>query len=151
VLPRLPARADLRVLDVGTGAGIPGLPLAIARPDWRVTLLDANHKKIAFVTQAAIELGLTNADAQAARVEDFASGSGYDVVISRAFADLATFVGGSARHVAPQGLLAAMKGVYPTAELSEVPPGWRVVATPALAVPGLDAARHLIVLQGTSS
>jgi 16S rRNA (guanine527-N7)-methyltransferase len=147
VLPHLPPRTGLRVLDVGSGAGIPGLPLAIARPDWQVTLLDANHKKVAFVTQAAIELRLQNVAVHAARVESFAPDAPYDVVISRAFADIATFAGTSAQHVARNGWLVAMKGVHPDAELAEVPAGLRVIATHALRVPGLDAARHLIVMQ----
>jgi len=147
VLPRLPERAGLRLLDVGSGGGIPGLPLAIARPDWQVTLVDANHKKVAFLTQAAIELGLANVDAHATRIEAFAPAAPYDVVISRAFADIATFAGTSAQHLSATGWLVAMKGVHPDAELAEVPAGLRVIATHALHVPGLDAARHLIVMQ----
>jgi 16S rRNA (guanine527-N7)-methyltransferase len=147
VLPHLPQRAGLRVLDVGSGGGIPGMPLAIARPDWHVTMVDANHKKVAFITQVAIELGLRNVDAHATRVEALVPQAQYDVVISRAFADIATFAGTSARHLAPQGWLVAMKGVHPDAELAEVPDDLRVIATHALRVPGLDAARHLVVMQ----
>ena len=147
VLGHLPQRAGLRVLDVGAGGGIPGVPLAIARPDWDVTLVDANHKKVAFITQAAIELGLANVHAQAVRVEALAPDAPFDVVISRAFADLATFAGLAARHVAPQGSLVAMKGVRPDAELAEVPADLHVVAMHALHVPGLDAERHLVVMQ----
>ena len=147
VLPHLPQRAGVRVLDVGSGGGIPGMPLAIARPDWHVTMVDANHKKVAFITQAAIELGLRNVDAHATRVEALVPQAPYDVVISRAFADIATFAGTSARHLAPQGWLVAMKGVHPDAELAEVPDDLRVIATHALRVPGLDAARHLVVMQ----
>jgi 16S rRNA (guanine527-N7)-methyltransferase len=147
VLPHLPQRAGVRVLDVGSGGGIPGMPLAIARPDWHVTMVDANHKKVAFITQAAIELGLRNVDAHATRVEALVPQAPYDVVISRAFADIATFAGTSARHLAPQGWLVAMKGVYPDAELAEVPDDLRVIATHALRVPGLDAERHLVVMQ----
>jgi 16S rRNA (guanine527-N7)-methyltransferase len=150
VLPHLPGHAGLRVLDVGSGGGIPGLPLAIARPEWHVTLVDANHKKVAFVTQAAIELGLRNVDAHAVRVESFAPSAAYDIVISRAFADLATFAATSARHLAPQGLLVAMKGVHPTAEIGELPPDIAVTSTHELAVPGLDAARHLVVMRRNS-
>jgi 16S rRNA (guanine527-N7)-methyltransferase len=147
VLPHLPQRAGVRVLDVGSGGGIPGIPLAIARPDWDVTLLDANHKKVAFVTQAAIELRLPNAHALATRVEEHRPQALYDVVISRAFADLAMFAATSARHLAPHGLLIAMKGVHPDEELAELPPELRVIAKPALTVPGLDATRHLIVME----
>lgn len=147
VLPHLPATPGLRVLDVGSGGGIPGIPLAIARPDWLVTLVDANHKKMAFGTQAAIELKLRNVTAHAARVETFAPAAPFDLVISRAFADLATFVATSARHVAPGGMLVAMKGVHPDEELAELPADVEVLATPALTVPGLDAARHLIFMR----
>ena len=147
VLPHLPARAGLRVLDVGSGGGVPGLPLAIARPDWRVVLVDTSHKKVAFLTQAALELGLANVEPHATRVEDLVSAAPFDVVISRAFSDLATFATASARHLAPHGILVAMKGVHPDEELAELPAQFVVVAKPALAVPGLDAARHLIVMR----
>jgi len=150
VLPHLPSRAGLRVLDVGAGGGVPGIPLAIARPDWRVALVDTSHKKVAFLTQAAIELGLPNVEAHATRVEDFTPAAPFDVVISRAFSDLATFATASARHLAPHGILVAMKGVHPDEELAELPPAFVVTAKPALTVPGLDAARHLIVMQRTS-
>ncbi len=147
VLPHLPPQARLRVLDVGSGGGIPGIPLAIARPDWRLTLVDANHKKVAFLTQAAIELPLPNVDAQATRVEDYAPAAPFDVVISRAFSDLATFAAGSMRHLAPGGLLVAMKGVHPQEELAELSPEVKLVAAPALIVPGLEATRHLIIMR----
>jgi 16S rRNA (guanine527-N7)-methyltransferase len=147
VLPHLPQRAGLRVLDVGSGGGVPGIPLAIARPAWHVVLLDCNHKKGAFAQQAIIELPLANAEAVVARVEDYAPAMLFDIVISRAFADLATFAATSARHLAPAGQLIAMKGVYPDEELANLPPGIRVVAAHALAVPGLDAKRHLIVME----
>ncbi len=147
VLPHLPARAGLRVLDVGSGGGIPGFPLAIARPDWHLVLVDANHKKVAFMTQAMIELKLSNVETRAVRIEDFAPTAPFDVVISRAFSDLATFAATSARHLAPGGVLAAMKGVHPDEELADLPASLVVVAKPALTVPGLDAARHLILMR----
>ncbi len=149
VLPHLPARAGIALLDVGSGGGIPGIPLAIMRPDWRVTLVDASRKKASFLTQAAIELGLANVDVRAARVEELTPPLPYDIVISRAFAALADFVNAAARHVAPGGLLAAMKGQYPDAELAALPEGCTVLAAPSLTVPGLDAARHLILMQCT--
>jgi len=147
VLPHLPARAGVRVLDVGSGGGVPGLPLAIARPAWQVVVLDSNHKKGAFLQQAIIELALANAQAVTARVEDYLPAAPFDVVISRAFADLATFAETSARHLAPGGELVAMKGVYPDEELAHVPAGLRVKASPALTVPGLDARRHLVIIE----
>jgi len=147
VVPQLPDRAALRVLDVGAGGGVPGVPLAIARPDWTVVLVDSNRKKATFVAQAAIELALPNVTAVASRVEDYAPDAAFDVVISRAFADLRTFAATSARHLAPGGVLVAMKGVHPQEEIAELPAGIAVVATPSLTVPGLGAARHLIVMQ----
>lgn len=147
VLPHLPSQAGLRVLDVGSGGGVPGLVLAIARPDWCVVVLDSSHKKGAFLQQAVMELRIGNAEAVTARVEDYAAATLFDVVISRAFSDLTTFAQTSARHVAPQGRLVAMKGVYPDEELTNLPPMLRVVATPALTVPGVEAERHLIIMQ----
>jgi 16S rRNA (guanine527-N7)-methyltransferase len=147
VLPQLPARGGLRILDVGSGGGIPGIPLAIARPDWHVTLVDSNHKKMAFGTQATIELKLRNVVARAERVEALTPDAPFDIVISRAFADLATFAATSARHVAPGGMLVAMKGVHPDEEIAELPRHIEVLATPSLAVPGLAAARHLVCLR----
>ncbi len=146
-LPHLPARAGVRVLDVGSGGGVPGLPLAIARPAWQVVALDSNHKKGAFLQQAIIELALANAQATTSRVEDYVPTAPFDVVISRAFADLATFVETSARHLAPGGELVAMKGVYPDEELAHLPAGFRVKALPTLTVPGLDAERHLVIIE----
>ena len=135
-----------RVVDVGTGAGFPGIPLAIARPAWRVVMVDPNHKKAAFLTQAAIELRLGNVAAHASRVEDLRDEAPFDVVISRAFADLATFAATSARHLAPHGVLAAMKGVHPAEEIAEVESEFSVETLP-LHVPGLDAARHLVLMR----
>jgi 16S rRNA (guanine527-N7)-methyltransferase len=147
ILPHLPQRPILRVLDVGAGAGVPGIPLAIVRPQWNIVLVDSNHKKVAFVTQAAIELALPNVRAIAARIEDLLHEPTFDVVISRAFADLRTFAQLSARHVAPTGHLYAMKGILPEEEMAALPSSIEVVATPALHVPGVDAERHLIVMR----
>jgi len=138
---------NLSLLDVGSGAGLPGIPLAIARPSWRVVALDSSHKKAAFVQQVVSELGLANVEAVVARVEDYRPATQFDVVISRAFSDLATFAEVSMRHLAPGGRLVAMKGVRPDHEIAQLPPAIRVVATPALAVPGIDAARHLVVME----
>ena len=147
VLPHLPVAPRLRLLDVGSGGGVPGLPLAIARPGWQVVLLDSNQKKGAFLQQAAIELGLGNVEVVTARVEDYVSPTPFDVVIARAFSDLATFAQTCARHLAPRGRLYAMKGVYPDEEIAQLPAGMRTVAALALAVPGLDAQRHLVVIE----
>ena len=147
VLPHLPDRTPLRVLDVGAGGGVPGIPLAIARPQWSVVLVDTSHKKTTFLAQAAAELGLRNVTPVATRVEDYAPVASFDIVISRAFADLRTFAETSARHLADDGLLVAMKGVHPDEEIAELPDDIAVIAAPKLEVPGLDATRHLIVMR----
>ena len=147
VLPHLPQRANTRLLDVGAGGGVPGIPLAIARPGWQIVLVDSSGKKATFLTQAAIELALPNVRAVASRVEDLRDEPPFDVVIARAFSDLHTFAHSSARHLAPEGALYAMKGAYPTEEVAALPPSIEVVAAPQLRVPGLDAERHLIVMR----
>lgn len=147
VVPHLPARAGIAVLDVGSGGGLPGIPIAIARPDAHVVLVDSASKKAAFLAQAAIELPLANVEAVATRVEDYAAARKFDVVISRAFSDLATFVRLAKPHHAPGGVILAMKGVHPDEELAELPGDVEVVATPRLDVPGLEGARHLIVMR----
>jgi len=150
VLTRCDVAPGARLLDIGCGAGLPGLPLAIARPDVAVTLLDSNGKKIAFVRQAIGELGLANATAVAARIETFVPPAPFDVVVSRAFSDLATFVAAGRRVLAPGAVLVAMKGALPAGEIAVLPPGIRVLATPALAVPGVDAQRHLVIMNQES-
>ena len=147
VLPHLPGAPGIRLLDVGSGGGIPGIPLAIARPDWHVVLLDSNDKKAAFLTQAAIELRLGNVTVVARRVQDYAAATRFDVVISRAFSDLAPFARAASRFVGPGGIIVAMKGVLPRQELDALPDDIDVITTPALRVPGLDAERHLVILR----
>jgi 16S rRNA (guanine527-N7)-methyltransferase len=151
ILPHLPAHETLRVLDVGSGGGVPGIPLAIARPGWAVTLLDANSKKTSFLTQAAIDLRASNVRVATARVEAFAPDAPFDVVVSRAFSELADFTAGAARHVAQGGVLAAMKGVHPDEELAQLPASIDVLGVPMLRVPGLDAARHLVLMRPRSA
>jgi len=135
------------LLDVGSGAGLPGLPLAVARPAMTVTLIEASHKKSAFLKQAAIELALPNLEVVNARVEAWEAPRAYDVVISRAFSDLAEFAALAGRHVAPGGVLAAMKGVYPYEELAQLPSPYRMTAAVPLQVPGLAAERHLVLME----
>jgi len=147
VVPHLPTGTGLRILDVGSGGGVPGIPLAVARPDTHVVMIDSNHKKAAFLVQAAIELGLPNIESHAVRVEEFVPALPFDIVISRAFSDLGVFASVAARHLAPQGKMFAMKGVHPDEELASLSPEFVVLAKPALAVPGLDAARHLVIMQ----
>lgn len=144
-LSALPHIQGVRVLDVGSGGGMPGMLFAIARPDWQLTLIDANHKKTTFLRQAAIELGLNNVEVHCERVEALAAPA-FDVITSRAFADLAEFVR-LIRHVlADGGVWAALKGVYPYEEIAQLPDDIRVVSVQALHVPGLDAERHLVTL-----
>jgi 16S rRNA (guanine527-N7)-methyltransferase len=147
VLPFLPNVPNARVLDVGSGGGVPGIPLAIVRPQWSFVLLDANRKKAAFLAQAVIELALTNVRAVAARVEDYTADEPFDIVISRAFSDLRTFATLASRHVAPGGMLVAMKGALPRDEIDALPADIVVTATPRLDVPGLDAERHLVSMR----
>lgn len=135
------------VADVGTGAGLPGIPLAVARPDLRFTLLDSNGKKTRFVTQAVAELKLANVEVVQARAEGYRPAAPFARVVSRAFASLRDFAGLAGCLVAPGGRLLAMKGARPEAELSEIPPGFRLLAVHPLAVPGLDAERCLVVLE----
>jgi 16S rRNA (guanine527-N7)-methyltransferase len=151
VLTVLALAPGARLLDLGCGAGLPGLPLAVARPDVAVTLLDSSSKKVAFVRQAIGELGLANATAVAARVEAFVPPVPFDVVISRAFSDLAAFEAAARRLLAPGGAVVAMKGRLPGPELAALPRGVRVVATPALAVPGVEGERHLVILKPEAS
>ena len=135
------------MLDVGSGGGVPGIPLAIARPDLHVVMVDSNHKKAAFLMQAAIELRLPNVESHAVRVEDYTPPALFDIVISRAFSDLAAFATVAAGQLAATGKMYAMKGVHPDEELALLPPEFEVLATPALKVPGLDASRHLVIMQ----
>lgn len=127
--------------DIGSGAGLPGLVLAIARPDWDVTSVETVEKKAAFQRQAKIELGLDNVSIHCGRVEDLQGR--FDAVIARAFASLADFVA-LAEHLSDT--LWAMKGAYPADEIAALPPGWRVVARHELRVPGLGAERCLLQL-----
>lgn len=147
VLAHLPKQARLRVLDIGSGGGLPGIPLAIARPDWRIVLLDSNQKKAAFLRQAAIELNLANVEVCAVRVQDYMAYLLFDVVIARAFSDLATFATVARRLVAPGGRLVAMKGAYPHEELQQLPSDVLVAEVPSVRVPGLDVQRHLVIME----
>jgi 16S rRNA (guanine527-N7)-methyltransferase len=150
VLPHLPSRAGLRVADVGSGGGLPGIPLAIARPDWQVTLIDSNHKKTSFLTQAAIELHLANVEVAAARVEDVSPPRPYDVVISRAYSTLGTFVRQTRQLLAPEGVWVAMKGGLPRDEMAALPADVGVAATTALQIPGLVGERHLVTMKAAA-
>ena len=145
VLPHVAGARSL--LDVGTGAGLPGIPLAVARPDLAVTLLDSSHKKATFLRQAKAELGLANVEVACERVENWHPPASFDVVVSRAFAELADFVTQAGHLVAPGGAMLAMKGLHPYDEIARVPPSHRVENVVALRVPSLDAQRHLVLLK----
>ncbi len=134
VLPHLPIPAQATLADVGAGAGLPGIALAVARPQWQVTLNDSSQKKCAFMRQAAIELGLRNVQVHEGRVEEWAPQPRFALVISRAFAELERFIALCSHLVATDGVLAAMTGARPRKA------GCTVVA---LRVPGLQARRHL--------
>lgn len=134
-------------LDVGSGAGLPGIPLAIMQPERQFTLLDTNGKKTRFMQQAALELGLQNVRVVQARVEAWQPGKAFAAIISRAFASLHDFVSFTGTYLAEDGILYAMKGRYPHSELAELPAGWRVTAQHPLHVPGLDAERYLLEIQ----
>ena len=137
-------------LDVGSGAGLPGIPLAIMRPTQQFTLLDTNGKKTRFIQQAALELGLANIKVVQKRVEQWHPEQQFAAIISRAFASLADFVTVSSMHLQAQGRLYAMKGRDPESEIAELHQGWSVAGSHQLIVPSLDAERHLLELTRTA-
>jgi 16S rRNA (guanine527-N7)-methyltransferase len=143
VVPHLKAGS---VVDVGSGAGLPGIPLALMWPQARVVLLDSNHKKTAFLRQAAIELKLKNVEVVCERAELWRPAEKFDLVISRAFSDLPEFVKLAGHLCVAGGVLAAMKGVYPDEEIAQLPSTFKLHSTLPLKVPGLNAERHLILL-----
>ena len=149
ILDSLTARPFLageRILDVGCGAGLPGIPLALTEPARHFTLVDATLKKVRFVRQAIGDLKLRNVQAEHVRIEDYAPVALFDTVICRAFASLPDFIGGVARLVAPGGRLLAMKGRLPADELAQLPDGWVAAAVSPVRIPGLDAERHMVVV-----
>ena len=143
----LPHVRGTSVEDVGAGAGLPGIPLAIARPDTRFVLLDSNGKKTRFMVQAAAALKLHNVEVVQARVEGYRPSEPFATVISRAFASLGEFLrlaGGGCTH---GGRLLAMKGAYPDEELRDIPEGFRLLGVHVLKVPGLDAERCVVEIE----
>ena len=145
----LPYLQGSRVLDIGTGAGLPGIPLALARPDLEFTLLDSNAKKTRFATQALHELGLKNVVVQQERVEKFHPETKFDTLIARAFASIPDMLAASRHLCAPHGRFLVMKGVFPQEELAAVADGYRSEVK-SLRIPGLDAARHVVILAPTN-
>ena len=161
LLPWIASTGATTVIDVGTGGGLPGIPLAIAGPSLMGTsflsvgLLDSNQKKAAFLQQAVTELELNQSDTEvrvfAERIELHRPDAPYDLILCRAFSSLTEFVQPTRSLLASGGVLAAMKGVLPQDEIDALPKDIRVSATHRLHVPGVDAERHLILLQPDAS
>jgi 16S rRNA (guanine527-N7)-methyltransferase len=143
----LPWVGDGDLLDVGSGGGLPGIPLALAKPKLQVTLLDSNSKKSAFQQQAAIELGLRNIRVVCARIEQFRPAAPFSRIVSRAFSELSDFVAPTRALLAPDGRWLAMKGVYPEDEIRRLPAGVVVEDVHRLVVPAVEGDRHLVVLK----
>lgn len=149
ILDSISARPFLQgsaVLDAGSGAGLPGVPLALIEPARHFTLLDSVGKKVRFLRQVVTDLKLANATPVQARLEQWQPDALFDTVISRAFGSLAEFALVCGRLVAPAGRLVAMKGRRPVAEMNAVAMPWRVSAVERIAVPGLDGERHIVVM-----
>jgi 16S rRNA (guanine527-N7)-methyltransferase len=148
VVPHLPAG---RLVDVGSGAGLPGIPIAFACPDRQVTLLDSNQKKGAFLTQSSTELALANVKVVIERSESYRPDHDFDVVISRAFSSIADFIRLAGHLCRPGGVLVAMKGARPDAEIAQLPDSWKAETIIPLYVPQLDAERHLVMLRRSAA
>jgi 16S rRNA (guanine527-N7)-methyltransferase len=147
-LAAVPAFAQAaNVLDVGAGGGLPGIVLAIARPDMKVSLIDTVHKKTAFLKQVKAELELANVTVYTAKVQELQVERKFDVITSRAFADLSDFVNWSGQLLAEGGEFIALKGVAPADEQERLPAPWQVSDLKPLRVPGLDAERHLVFIK----
>lgn len=145
VLPFIDGKS---LLDVGSGAGLPGIPLAICLPELKVTVIDSNQKKVSFMRQAKAELGIANLEVLGGRVEEIQPDHKFDIVISRAFSDLSLFISLTHQLCDAHGKWLAMKGVYPDAELVELEQKTKLKPTKVevLKVPGLEAQRHLVFL-----
>ncbi len=143
ILPMLGAGP---LLDVGSGAGLPGIPLAIARPELYVTLLDSSQKRCGFMQQAVIELKLDNVSVVNARAEDYRPVEHFPQIVSRAFSDLSEFVKVTRHLLAEGGEWLAMKGLYPDEEIAQLK-GARVRRHSSLDIPGLEASRHLVIME----
>ncbi|MDE1922231.1 MAG: 16S rRNA (guanine(527)-N(7))-methyltransferase RsmG [Gammaproteobacteria bacterium] len=142
----LPYLRGERIADVGTGAGFPGLPLAIASPKRQFVLIEATGKKARYVERTARRVGCVNVEVVHARAESYRPSQGFDVVLARAVAALADFVAHAGHLCAPEGRLFALKGRRPDAEIAALPRTYRVSALHRLQVPGLDEERHLVEL-----
>lgn len=151
-LAAVPAFASARnVLDVGAGGGLPGIVLAISRPDMRVSMIDTVHKKTAFLKQVKAELELTKVTVHTMKVQDLEVSDKFDVITSRAFADLSDFLEWSGHLLAEGGKFIALKGTAPAEEQERVPTAWKVTRLQPLQVPRLGAERHLVYVERSGS
>ena len=147
-LAALPAFATAEnVLDVGAGGGLPGMVLAISRPGMKVSMIDTVHKKTAFLTQVKAELGLANVTVYTKKVQELEVAAKFDVITSRAFADLSDFVNWSGHLLAEGGQFIALKGTAPAEEQERLPSDWKVSELRPIQVPGLQAERHLVFIE----
>ncbi len=139
------------VLDVGSGGGLPGIVIAVwarhAQPQMRVDMIDTVHKKTAFLTQVKAELGLANVKVHTGRVEQFKAAEKFDVITSRAFAELGDFVNWSSQLLQDGGRMLALKGQAETTQREVLPEGWRITQDLRLQVPGMDAERHVVQIE----
>jgi 16S rRNA (guanine527-N7)-methyltransferase len=142
---------DGNMVDVGSGAGLPGIPIAISCPGRAVTLLDSSHKKSAFLKQVIAELGLATTQVVTERAEAYRPSELFKTVVSRAFSDLADFVKLAGHLCASDGVLIAMKGLHPDEEMACVPSSWKVIKTVRLEIPQLEASRHLVFMHPVST
>lgn len=138
-------------LDVGSGAGLPTIPLAIMQTQRQFSALDTNGKKTRFIQQAVIQLGLKNVNVIQARIENWQAENRFDAIISRAFASIHNFVNASSRHLAEDGILYAMKGQFPKAEMDSLPKGFKLKQTHKLNVPFVEGERHLLEIRAWES
>jgi 16S rRNA (guanine527-N7)-methyltransferase len=145
----LPFVTTDHLLDVGAGGGLPGIPLAVVRPDSRFTLLDSNSKKTRFLTQCVLELGLTNVEVIHGRAEQCRPEQPFQQISSRAFTALDNLVNWCGDLLANDGEFLAMKGQFPDDEVSALPESWQVAHQQSLSVPGFDGGRHLLIVRRT--
>lgn len=138
-----------RIVDVGTGAGFPGIPLAVAYPEREFLLMDATRKKLGFVDHIVEKLGLTNVRTLHARAEQHRPSPKFDTAVARALAKLGQFIGFAGHLIEPGGRLLAMKGRPPEDEIKALPGGWKIIASHRVEVPGLQAERHIVEVART--
>ncbi len=144
----LPFIGDGPLLDIGSGGGLPGIPIAICRPEQPITLLDSNGKKTRFLNQARLELGLENVQVVNERIEAWHPGTPPEIITSRAFARLAQILDWCGHLLTPETRLVAMKGQYPQQELEEIMEENLAVETRKVVIPGIEAQRHIVIIQG---